>query len=116
MLYPVSYCWYAHRCFIFCFYLKLNPKVVPTAEVRLISQQGMYYCCVYHSQLFLRGFLLLTEPSSCVPGDINCNKEDLTIVSSVTQYDDHQSSDFLLLVRKCDKVDRRGEKGNKEFW
>ena len=116
MLHPLVYCCYDHLCFIFLFCLPLNPTLVPTAEVRLISQRGIYYYCVYHIQLFLPSFLLLTEPSSCVPGAINYNKEDLKIVSSVTQYDDHQSSDFLLLVRKCDKVDRRGAKGNKERW
>ena len=47
----------------------------------------MGYCCVYHGQLFLPGFLLLTETSSCVPGASNCNKEDMTIMSSVTQDD-----------------------------
>ena len=48
--------------------------------------------------MFLLGFLLLTEPSSCVPGYIYCNKEDLTIMSCLTQYDGHQSSDVLLSI------------------
>ena len=74
----------------------------------------MYYCCVYHGQLFIPGFLLLTESSSCVPGDINCNKEDMTIIPCVTQYDDSQSSDVLISVWGCDKVDRRLAKANKE--
>ena len=67
----------------------------------------MDYCCVYHVQLFLPGFILLTEPSSCVKGAINCNKEDLEIMSSLTQYDDHQSRDVLLSIWDCDKVDMR---------
>ena len=54
--------------------------VLPTAEVRLLSQQGMDYCCVYHGQLFLPGFILLTEYYYCVPGAINCTKEDLKIM------------------------------------
>ena len=73
-----------------------------------MSQQGMGYYCVYHGQLFLNGFLLLTEPSYFVPVAINYNKEDLEIMSSLTQDDDHKSSDFLLSVWECDKVDRRG--------
>ena len=73
----------------------------------------MNYCCVYHCQLFLPGFLLLTESSSCVPGAINFNKEDLAIMSSVTQYNDNQRSDVLLSIWECDKVDGRGEKGSK---
>ena len=40
----------------------------------------------------------------------------MAIISSLTQYDDNQSSDVLLAIWECDKVDRRGEKGNKEFW
>ena len=43
VLHSVSYCWYAHLCFIFCLYLPLNTTVVPTSEVRLISQRGMDY-------------------------------------------------------------------------
>ena len=82
--------------------------------MRLLSKIGIYYCFVYHGQLFLPGFLLLTEPSSCVPGAINCNKEDLTIMSSLTQDDDHQSSDVLLSIWMCNKVDMRGAKENKE--
>ena len=65
--------------------------------------------------MFLPGFLLLTEPSSCVLGDIKCNKEDLTIMSSITQYDDDKISDVILSIGECDKVDRRVEKGNKEL-
>ena len=76
----------------------------------------MDYCFVYHSQLFLPGFIVPKEPSSCVTGAINCNKEDLTIISSATQYDDHQSSDVLLSIWECDKVDKRGSKDNKELW
>ena len=112
----VSSCWYAQLCFIFCFYLPLNPTVVPTAEVRLLSQRGMDYCCVYQVQVFLPGFILLTESSSCVSGAINCNKEDLTIVSSITQDDDHQISDVILSIWECGKVYRRGAKENKESW
>ena len=39
-------------------------------------------------------------------------------MSSLTQDDDNQSSDVLLLIWECDKVDRRGSKGNKEsyYW
>ena len=96
LLHTVSYCWCNHISFIFCFCLPLNPTVVPTLEVIIISQEVMDYCCVYHGQLFLPGFLLLTEPSSCVTGAINWNKEDLTIMSSLTQYDYHQSSDVLI--------------------
>ena len=84
MLHPVSSCWYAHLCLIFCFCLPLNPTVVPTAEVIMLSQQRMDHCCVYYGQMFIPGFLLLTEPSSCVPVAINCNKEDLSIMSSLT--------------------------------
>ena len=84
--------------------------MVPTAEVILLSQIGMDYCCVYHGQLFLPEFLLLTEPSSFVPGNINCNKEDMKIMSSITQDADHQSSDVLLSIWERNKVDRRGAK------
>ena len=42
--------------------------------ILLITQKGMAYWCVYHGHLFLPEFILLTEPSSFVPGDINCNK------------------------------------------
>ena len=66
--------------------------------------------------MFIPIFILLTEPSYFVPGAINCNKEDLKIISSLTQYDGHQSSDFLLSIWECDKVDRKGAKGNKERW
>ena len=83
-----------HLCFCFL----LNPTVAPTAEVRLLSQKGMGYCCVYQGQLFLPGFFLLTEPYYCVPWAIKYNKEDLKIMSSVTQDDDHQSSDVLLSI------------------
>ena len=61
-----------------------------------VSQLEMDYSCVYHVQLFLPLFLLLSETYYCVPGTINCNKEYLTIMSSLTQYNDHQSIDFLL--------------------
>ena len=37
-------------------------------------------------------------------------------MSSVTQDYDHQSSDIILLVWECDKVDKMGAKGNKERW
>ena len=87
--------------------------MVPTAEVGLLSQRGIYYCCVYHCELFLTGLLLLTEPYSCVPGAINCNKEDLKIMPSLTQDDYHQSSDVLLSLLVCDMVDRREAKGDK---
>ena len=113
---PVSSCWCAHLWFIFFFCLSINTTVVPTEEVRLISQRVMDYCCVYHGQLFIPVFLILTEPFSCVPGAINCNKEDLTIISNVTQYDANQSSDFLFSIWECDKFYRRVEKGNKERW
>ena len=95
MLHPVSSCWYAHLCFIFYFCLPLNPTVVPTAEVRLIYQRGMDYCFVYNGELFLPGFLLLTETSSCVPGAINCNKEDMTIMPCVKRIagESHESFD-----------------------
>ena len=113
---PESSGWYAHLCFIFYSCLPLNPTVVPTSEVILISQRGMDYCCVYCGRMFLPGFLLLTETSSCVPGDINQNKEDLTIMSIFTQDEDHQSSGVLLLIWEYDKVGRRGSRGNKERW
>ena len=76
----------------------------------------MDYCCVSHGQLFLPGFLLLIEPYYCVTGAINYNKEDLKIMSSLTQDDDHQRSDVILSIWGCDKVDRRGLKGNKYHW
>ena len=79
----------------------------------MLSQKLMDYCYALHSEMFLPGFILLTEPSSSVTGDINFNNEDLTIMSSLTQDDDHRSSDGLLLIWGCDKVDRRGAKGNK---
>ena len=37
-------------------------------------------------------------------------------MSSLTQDDDNQSSDVLLSIWECDKVDRREEKGNEERW
>ena len=107
MLHPVSICWCAHLCFIFCFCLPLSPTVLPTAEVRIFSQRGMGYCCVYHGQLILPKLLLLTETSSFDLGAINCRKEDLKIMSSLTQYDHHQISDVLLSIRVCGKVNRR---------
>ena len=64
--------------------------------------------------MFLPRFLLLTEPYSCFPGDINCNKEDLTIMPRVTQDDDHQSSDVIIYIWECVKGNRRVAKGNKE--
>ena len=82
--------------------------MLPTADVRLISQQLMSYCCVSHGQLFLPEFLPLTEPFSCVPGASNYNKEYMIIMSSLAQDDDRQSSDFLLSVWECDKVYGRG--------
>ena len=63
--------------------------------------------------MFLPIFLLLTEYYFYVTGPINCNKEDLTTMSSVTQDDDHQSSDIVLYIWECEKVDRRGEMGIK---
>ena len=96
VLHLVLSCWHTHLCFLFCFCLPLNPTVETTSEVILLSQGGIYYFNVSHGQLFLPGFLLLTEPSSCVSGDINHNKEYLTIMSSITQDDDHKSSDVLL--------------------
>ena len=59
VLHPVSLCWYAHICFNFFFCLPLNTTAVSTAEVRLLSQQGMDYWCVYWGELFLPGFPLL---------------------------------------------------------
>ena len=90
--------------------------MVPTADVRLLSQQGVDYCFVYHGHLFLPGFFLLAEPYYCGLGASNYNKEYLTIMSSVTQDNDHQIIDVLLLIWECEKVDRRGAKGNKERW
>ena len=116
MLHSVSSCWYSQLCFIFCFCLPLNHTVVPIEDVRLIFQRGMDYCCVYHGHMFLPVFLLLTEPSYFVTGYINCNKEDTTIMLSVTQDDDHQISDVLLSICECDKVDRRLSKVNKDRW
>ena len=76
----------------------------------------MDHCCVSHGQPFIPGFILLIEPSYCVTGSINCEKEDLTTMSSITKDDDHQISAVILSTWWCDKVDRRGEKGNKECW
>ena len=76
----------------------------------------MAYCCVSRGQLFLTGFILLIEPSYCVPGAIKCNKQYLIIVSSLTQDNYHQSSDVLLSILECDKVHRILAKGNKERW
>ena len=66
--------------------------------------------------MFLPGFLLLTDPYSCVPGDINCNKEDMKTMSSLNQDDDNQSSDVILYIWEYDKVDRKGANLNKERW
>ena len=74
LLHPVSYCWYVNLCFLFSLCLPLNRTVVPTAKVVMLYQRVMAYYSVYHGQLFLPVFLLLTEPSSYVPGDINCDK------------------------------------------
>ena len=82
----------------------------------MISQQGMEYCCVYHSQILFPGFLLLIEPFSLCSRRYQLHKEYLTIMSSLTQDDGHQSSDVLLSVWECNKFDRRGKKGNKECW
>ena len=90
--------------------------MVPTLEMGLFSQQGMDHSCVSHGQLFIPGFILLKEPYSCITGAINYNKEDLEIMSSITQYDDHKSNDVQLFILECDKFDRRGEMGNKERW
>ena len=83
-------------------------------ETDLQMRNGLL--CVNHSQIFLLGFILLTEPSSCVPGDINCNKEDMVTMSSFTQDDAHQSIDIQLFIWERGKVDRRWAKGNKERW
>ena len=102
VLHTVSYCWYTHLFFIFCFCLPLNPTVVYTEEVILLSQRWILYCCVSCDQMFLPGFLLPTEPSYCVPGAINWNIEDLEIVSSIAQYDDLSKqwfSPFDLVLR-----------------
>ena len=90
--------------------------MVPTEEARYLSQQGTAYCCIYHGQLLLPGFLLLQEPSSYVTGAINFNKKNLTIMSSLIQVDDNQSSDVLLSIWECDKVYRRGAFGYKDCW
>ena len=37
-------------------------------------------------------------------------------MSSITQDNDHQSSDFLLQIWECGKVDTRKAKWNKEHW
>ena len=37
-------------------------------------------------------------------------------MSSVTQYDGHQSSDVLLSIWEFDRVDRRGARRSKERW
>ena len=71
-------------------------------------------CFLYHDELFLSGFLLLIESSSFVPRAINCNKEDLTTMLSLTQDDDHQSSDVLLSIFYFGRVDRRVAKVNKD--
>ena len=42
--------------------------------------------------------------------------EDMTIMTNLTQYYYHQRSDVLLSIWERDKVDRRGEKWNKERW
>ena len=39
-----------------------------------------------------------------------------TIMPSLTQDDDHQISDVILSICECDKVDRRGAKGDKDLW
>ena len=113
VLHPVSSCWYSHLFLLIFFCLTINNKVVLTLEVGLFSQRGMAYSCVSHGQLFLPGFLLLIEPYSLVSGAIKCNKEYLTTMSSLTQDNDHQSSDVLLLIWECDRVERRVEKRNK---
>ena len=66
--------------------------------------------------MFLPGFLLQTEPSTCFPGAINFKKGDLTIISSLTQYYYHQNSCVILYIWECGNVSRRGEKVNKERW
>ena len=60
VLYPVSYCWHTQFCFLCCFCLPLNTTVVPTAEVRLLSQWWMAYCFVYNGHMVVPGFLLIT--------------------------------------------------------
>ena len=72
--------------------------MLPKAEVRPPPQRVMGYYCVYHGQFFLPGFLLLTQPASFVTGDINCKNKDMTIMSSLTQYYDHQISDVILSI------------------
>ena len=116
VLHTVSSCWYTQLCLFLCFCFPLNTKVVPTSEVRLLSQREMAYCCVYHGQLFLPGFHLLTESYSCVTVSTNYNKEDLKIMSSLIQYDFNQKSDVILLILECDTFNRRWAKGNKERW
>ena len=43
---------------------------------------------------FFTYFILLKENHSCVPVDISCNTEDMTIMSSFTQDDDNKSVMF----------------------
>ena len=98
VLHTVLSCWYAHLCLIFFFCLP-NQSYSDThiiGKTDLPMKNGLLLCISRWA--FSSGFILLTEPSSCVPGDINCNKEDLTIMSSLTQDDDNQSSDVLLYI------------------
>ena len=83
-------------------------------ETALPTSNGLLF--LISRSAFLPGFLLLTEFLYCVTGDIKCNKQDLKIVSNVTQYDDHKSSDFLLSIWECGKFDIRGANWNKECW
>ena len=66
----------------------------------------------WHAHCYLNGEWLIVVYTM----DINCNNEDLKTMSSLTQDDDHQISDVLFLIWECDKVDRRGAKGNKYLW
>ena len=66
--------------------------------------------------MFIYGFLILTETSDCVPVDINCNKEDMTIMSGLTQDDSEKISGDHLSILYCDNFYKRGSKWNKERW
>ena len=81
VLHTLSSCWCPHIFFLFCLFLKLNITVVPTSDVMILSQQVTAYCCLSRGQLFLPGFILLKEPSSCVTGAICC-----TMVMNVRSY------------------------------
>ena len=105
---PVSSCWYSHFWFIFCFCLPLNPTVIPTSEVILLSQRDLDYCCVYHGQLFLPGFLLQKNTILVL--------QELSTATSRIRQSCQVSLKTTIIKSECDKVDRRKAKGNKERW